>query len=124
MMRRSKVKVDMTQHKKYGLIWDNLTFSKNKYIRLDVTVDESTWANSLNANVHSGINNKPRASKDGHHIVLSDSERRFIYAYTPRQKFFQRQKPFTSQGPAKVKRLVEIIKPLVKGASKEWSNDC
>ena len=123
--KRGEIGYDPTQ--KYRLIWDVLIFNMNNYIEsagLDVTIDETTWANSSYADVHSRIRNKPGASKGGQHTVVLDSKRRFIYAYTPRHKFFQKEKPFTAEGPAEVKRLVEIMKLLVKGASKERSDNC
>ncbi len=78
--------------------------------------------NSSYADVHSHISNKPGASKGGKNTVALDSKHRFMFAYTPQHKFFQKEKPFIAKGPAEVKQLVEIMKPLVKGASK-WRID-
>ncbi len=41
------------------------------------------------------------------------------YAYTPCHKFFEVVQPFTASGPAEVKHLVDVIAPLVVGATKD-----
>ncbi len=41
------------------------------------------------------------------------------YAWTPCHKFFEVVRPFTATGPAEVKRLVDMITPLVVGATKD-----
>jgi hypothetical protein len=46
-------------------------------------------------------------------------KRRYIYAYTPCHKFFEVVQPFTVSGPAEVKHLVDMIAPLVVGATKD-----
>ncbi len=51
--------------------------------------------------------------------MLLDSKRRYLYAYTPHHKFFEVVQPFTTTGPAEVKRLVDIITPLVVGATQD-----
>ncbi len=51
--------------------------------------------------------------------MLLDSKRRYIYAHTPCHKFFEVVQPFTASGPAEVKRLVDMIAPLVVGATKD-----
>ncbi len=51
--------------------------------------------------------------------MLLDSKRRYIYAWTPCHKFFDVVRPFTATGPAEVKRLVDMITPLVVGATKD-----
>ncbi len=52
-------------------------------------------------------------------MLLLDSKRRYIYAYTPRHKFFEVVQPFTATGPAEVKHLVDMIAPLVVDATKD-----
>ncbi len=42
-----------------------------------------------------------------------------MYAWTPCHKFFEIKAPFTGMGPAEVVCMMDIFKPLVKGASKE-----
>jgi len=42
-----------------------------------------------------------------------------MYAWSPRHKFFTITPPFTATGPAEVVRMIDIMTPLVKGASKE-----
>ncbi len=55
-------------------------------------------------------------------MLLLDSKRQYIYAWTPRHKFFEVVRPFTATGPAEVKRLVDMITPLVVGATKDPKN--
>ncbi len=52
-------------------------------------------------------------------MLLLDSKRRYMYAYTPRHKFFEVVQPFTASGPADVKHLVDMIAPLVVGTIKD-----
>ncbi len=52
-------------------------------------------------------------------MLLLGSKRQYIYAYTPRHKFFEVVQPFTATVPAEVKRLVDIITPLVVGATQD-----
>ena len=46
-------------------------------------------------------------------------KRQYIYAYTPCHKFFEVVQPFMASGPAEVKRLVDMIAPLVVGTTKD-----
>jgi hypothetical protein len=46
-------------------------------------------------------------------------KRQYIYAYTPCHKFFEEVQPFTATSPAEVKQLVDMITPLVVGATKD-----
>ncbi len=55
-------------------------------------------------------------------MLLLDSKRQYIYAWTPRHKFFEVVQPFTATGPAEVKRLVDMITPLVVGATKDLTD--
>jgi hypothetical protein len=52
-------------------------------------------------------------------VLLLDSKRQYIYAYTPHHKFFEVVQPFTASDPAEVKRLVDMITPLLVGATKD-----
>jgi hypothetical protein len=52
-------------------------------------------------------------------VLLLDSKKRYIYAWTPCHKFFEVVRPFTATGPAEVKRLVDIITPLVVGTTQD-----
>ncbi len=51
--------------------------------------------------------------------MLFDSKRQYTYAWTPCHKFFEIVQPFRATGPAEVKRLVDMITPLVVGATKD-----
>ena len=117
--KRGEEGYDPTQ--KYRLVWDVMTFNMNQIIEkggLDVTMDETTWPNSSYADVHGRLSGK-KTDKGGQHVLLLDSKRRYMYAWSPRHKFFPITPPFTATGPAEVVRMIEIITPLIKGASKE-----
>jgi hypothetical protein len=51
--------------------------------------------------------------------LLLDSKRQYICAYTPRHTIFEVVQPFTASGSAEVKCLVDMIAPLVVGATKD-----
>ncbi len=55
--------------------------------------------------------------------MLLDSKRQYICAYTPHHKFFEVIQPFTATGPAEVKRLVDIITPLIVGATQDPTDE-
>ncbi len=81
-------------------------------------MDETTWPNSSYADVQGRLQEK-KTDKGGQHVLLLDSKRRYIYAYTPHHKFFEVEQPFMASGPAEVKRLVDMIAPLVVGTTKD-----
>ena len=116
---RKDPEYDPTQ--KYRLIWDVMTHNMNQILLrggLDVTCDETTWANSSYADVHSRLLGK-KTDKGGQHVLLLDSVRRYLYAWTPRHKFFEVKAPFTASGPAEVVRLIDNITPLIMGEEKD-----
>jgi hypothetical protein len=85
---------------------------------LDLTMDETTWPNSSYADVQGRLQGK-KTDKGGQHVLFLDSKRRYMYAYTPRHKFFEVVQPFMASGPTEVKRLVDMIALLVVGATKD-----
>jgi hypothetical protein len=85
---------------------------------LDLTMDETTWPNSSYADVQGHLQGK-KTVKGGQHVLLLDSKRHYIYAWTPHHKFFEVVQRFTATGPAEVKPLVDMIAPLVVGATKD-----
>jgi hypothetical protein len=110
---------DLTQ--KYRLVWDVMTHNTNQLIDkggLDLTMDETTWPNSSYADIQHHLQGK-KTDKGGQHVLLLDSKRRYIYAYTPHHKFIEAVQPFTATSPAEVKRLVDMITPLVVGTTKD-----
>jgi hypothetical protein len=110
---------DPTQ--KYCLVWDVTTHIMNQLIHkggLDLILDETTWPNSSYADIQGHLQGK-KTNKGGQHVLLLDSKRQYIYAWTPCHKFFEVVRPFMATGPAEVKRLVDIITPLVVGATKD-----
>ncbi len=62
---------------------------------LDLTMDETTLPNSSYADVQGLLQGK-KTNKGGQHVLLLDSKRRYIYAYTPHHKFFEVVQPFTA----------------------------
>jgi hypothetical protein len=56
-------------------------------------------------------------------MLLLDSQRWYVYAWTPCHKFFEIKAPFTSMGPVEFVHMMDIIKPLVKGAPKEPNDE-
>ena len=83
----------------------------------DTTVDKTSWANGSYADVHSRIKGK-KMSKGGQHVLVLDTKRRYVYGYTARHKYFERKPPFTQEGPAKVKRLLDTLDGLIVGAAR------
>ncbi len=85
---------------------------------LDLTMDETTWPNSSYADVQGCLQGN-ETDKGGQHVLLLDSKRQCMYAYTCRHKFFEVVQPFMASGPAEVKHLVDMIVPLVVGANND-----
>jgi hypothetical protein len=105
---------DPTQ--KYRLVWDVMTHNMNQLIDkggLDLTVDETTWPNSSYADIQGCLQGK-KTDKGGQHVLLLYSK-----AWNPCHKFFEVEQPFTATSPAEVKRLVDMITPLVVGTTKD-----
>ncbi len=108
---------DPTQ--KYCLVWDVMAHNMNQLIDkggLDLTLDETTWPNSGYADIQGHLQGK-KTDKGGQDVLLLDSKRQYIYALTPHHKFFEVIQPFMATGPAEVKCLVDMITPLVVGAT-------
>jgi hypothetical protein len=117
--KRGEEGYDPTQ--KYRLVWDVMMFNMNQIVEkggLDLTMDKTTWPNSSYADVQGRLSGK-KTDKGGQHVMLLDSTRRYMYAWSPRHKFSPITAPFTATGPAEVVHMIDIITPLVKGASKE-----
>ncbi len=75
-------------------------------------------ANSSYADIQGHLQGK-KTDKGGQHVLLLDSKRQYMYAWTPHHKFFEVVRPFTATGPAEVRRLVDMITPLVVGVTKD-----
>jgi hypothetical protein len=111
---------DPTQ--KYCLVWDVMTHNMNQLIDkggLNQTMDETTWPNSSYADIQGHLQGKKTDKGRQHAVLLLDSKRQYIYAYTPHHKFFEAVQPFTATGPAEVKCLVDMTTPLVVGATQD-----
>jgi hypothetical protein len=81
-------------------------------------MDETTWPNSSYADIQGCLQGK-KTDKGGQHVLLLGSKRRYIYAYTPCHKLFEVLQPFRAISPAEGKCLVDMITPLVVGATKD-----
>jgi hypothetical protein len=116
---RTEPGYDPTQ--KYRLIWDVMTHNMNRMIEfggLDCTGDETSWPNSSYADVHSTLKGK-KTDRGGQHVLLLDARRRYIYAWTPRHRFFAKNKSFSATGQAEVVRLIDKMEPLLVGGHQE-----
>ncbi len=92
---------DPTQ--KHRLVWDVMTHNMNQLIDkggLDLTMDETTYPNLSYADIQGHLQGKKTDKKGRQHVLLLDSKRRYIYAWTPPHKFFEVVQPFTATGPA------------------------
>ena len=87
----------------------------------DVVVDETTWPNESPSDMHNRTKGK-RTGKGGQHVLAVDARRRYVYAYTPRHKYFEKEPTFTQQGQAEVKRLSDDMTKLIKGAPRPESD--
>ena len=47
-----------------------------------------------------------------------------MIAWTPRHKPFKKEGKFTQEGPMEMKRLCEMLLPLVKGSPQDANNKC
>ncbi len=106
---------------KYRLVWDVMTHNMDQLIDkdgLNLTMDETTWPNSSYADIQGCLQGK-KTDKGGQHVLLLDSKRWYIHAWTPHHKFFDVVQPFTATSPAEVKPLVDMNTPLVVGATKD-----
>ena len=104
---------------KYSLIYDVMVHNMNQLMSKgsrDVTMDETSWAcMSFGSEVLVRVRNKPGITKGGQTVLLLESKRRYLLAYTQRHSVFKRYAPFTQEGPAELKRIYDIINPLIVG---------
>ena len=82
-----------------------------------MTLDETTWPNSSYANVQGRVRGG-KTGKGGEHVIVTDARRQYIYQYTARHSFHKKEEPYTQQGPAEVKRILDDLAPLVQGNPK------
>ena len=95
--------------KKYCTIWDVTVYNLNQYIETagkDVTNNKTTWVNVTYAEVQYWLVGK-KVSKGGQHTMCCDARSRYIYLYMPRHNNFQREAPFTQEGPSDIKRIID-----------------
>jgi hypothetical protein len=103
------------------MIWDVITHNMNQLVKrggLDLTLDETTWPNASYADCQGRLKGK-KVDKGGQNVLVLDATRRYLYAWSPRHKYFQRPKGFTQEGPAEAMRCFDILKPLIIGEEKD-----
>jgi hypothetical protein len=83
-----------------------------------LTINETTWAIVGYSDIQGRMRGK-KVSKGGQHTLAVDALSRYIYAYTPWHSRFTHTAPFTQEGPAEVKRLLDQLIPLVRGRDKD-----
>ena len=69
------------------------------------------------------IRGKPGVTKGGQNTILLDSKRRYIHAWHPRHSLNKREKPFTQEGPAEIKAIMDMIDPLIEGHFQEETDN-
>ena len=112
---------DYDPTEKYRLVWNTMTHNMRQVITkmgLDHTIDETTWPSASYSDMHNRVQGK-KCTKGGQHVLLLDAQRRYIYEWTPRHNLWPVEKPFTASGPAEVKRMVDMVLPLVKGEAQD-----
>ena len=66
-----------------------------------------------------------KCEKGGQHVMVMDLRRRYLYAWMPRHKFFQREPPFTQEGPAEVSHqrmsVTSVGKFLMNRSILQWT---
>jgi hypothetical protein len=102
----------------YRTIIDNLN-SLTERAELDLCGDETTYGHMGFGEPGSGlvarIMGKPGISKGGQIVLVSDASRNRPRIYMHRHKCHEKYDGWTKQGPAEVRRLMEIITPRIQG---------
>jgi hypothetical protein len=102
----------------YRTIIDNLN-ALTERAELDLCGDETTYGHMGFGEPGSGlvarIMGKPGISKGGQIVLVSDASRNRPRIYMHRHKCHDKYDGWTKQGPAEVRRLMEIITPRIKG---------
>jgi len=116
---------------KYRLVWDVMMFNMNQIIEkggLDLTMDETMWPNSSYADVHGRLSGK-KTDKGGQHVLLLDARRQYMYAWSPRHRFFAIIPPIHSNRSGRGSpddsrhRFFAIIPPIHSNRSSRGSLD-
>ena len=106
------------------MIWDVFTHNTLCCIKdgpLDCSLDETSWANGSYSDMNRRLKGK-KINKGGQHTIVVDAKKRYPIAWTPRHKLFKKEGKFTQEGPMEMKRLCEMLLPLVKGSPQD-AND-
>ena len=106
----------------YDYIYKSLITNTNQmteYAELDLCGDETTCGHGGFGEAGSGIlarrMNKPGITFGLQTVILSDVHRSRPRAYTHRHKCWERDDGWTKEGPNEVKRLIELLQPMVIG---------
>ena len=107
---------------KYDYIYRCLTFNINAVTEtadLDLCGDETTCGHGGYGEADSGIlarrMNKPGVTFGMQTVLVSDVHRNRPRAYTHRHKVWEKEVGWTKEGPREVKRLIEMLEPMVIG---------
>jgi hypothetical protein len=107
---------------KYDMLWEALFANVNaitKHAELDLCGDETTWGHGGFGEAGSGlvgrIMGKPGISKGGQIVMISDVNRIRPRAYVHRHKLHTKPPGWTTQGPSEVRKIMEMITPMVVG---------
>ena len=107
---------------KYDMLWYVLFANVNaisKHAELDLCGDETTWGHGGFGEAGSGlvgrIMGKPGISKGGQIVMISDVNRIRPRAYVHRHKLHTKPPGWTTQGPSEVRKIMEMITPMVEG---------
>jgi hypothetical protein len=107
---------------KYDMLWNILFANINsitKHAELDLCGDETTWGHGGFGEAGSGlvgrIMGKPGISKGGQIVMISDVNRIRPRAYVHRHKLHTKPPGWTTQGPSEVRKIMEMITPMVEG---------
>ena len=85
---------------------------------MDISVEKITWLNASYADMQGRLMEK-KESKGWQHTIAVDAKRRYMYAWTPRNKGFPKVSQFAQEGPMEVKRIVGILNTLVIGEKQD-----
>ena len=106
----------------YEMIWDVMCHNMNAFIetaKKDVTIDESSWSHmGFGSEALGCVYGKPGICKGGQTTIAVSAKRRYLLAYHHRHRLQKRYAPFTQQGPAEIKSLMDKMDPIIQGNAK------
>ena len=114
-----KGKIPESPSAKFDYIFKTITENINAFTESahqDQTIDETTYGFGGYGPGMGRVKGK-RVNKGGQTVMMVDADGRYMRAYHHRlsEKFESRTAPFNQQGPHEVSKLVEKVRPLIKG---------